>query len=172
MSLRLISTVTVGSGGATAISFSSIPASFTDLCVMFSTRVNASTVEAVAYIFFNANGDNYSARRLKGDGSGVSSGTGTSEFIVATGANTTANTFSNGQIYIPNYSGSTNKSYSVDQVIENNATSSSQAIVAGLWGNTAAINSIDIVLGSNNFVQHSTASLYGITRGSGGATVS
>ena len=74
----------------------------------------------------------------------------------------TANTFSNFSTYIPNYAGSNNKSYSVDGVTENNATASYQIMYAGLWSNTAAINQITLVPDTLNFVQYTTATLYGI----------
>ena len=88
------------------------------------------------------------------------------------GANATSNTFGNTSVYIPNYAGSTNKSVSSDAVTENNATTASQQILASIWNNTSAITSIFVSDTGSNLVQNSTASLYGILRGSGGATVS
>jgi len=80
-----------------------------------------------------------------------------------TGATNTASTFSNGQIYIPNYAGSNNKSFSVDNVTERNATSIQMCLMAGRLANTSAITSISLVSQtSSNLVQHSTATLYGI----------
>jgi hypothetical protein len=73
----------------------------------------------------------------------------------------TANTFSNGEIYIPNYTSSNFKSVSADNVQENNATAADGYLVSGLWSNTSPINSISIASGSN-FAQHSTFHLYGI----------
>jgi hypothetical protein len=78
---------------------------------------------------------------------------------------TTANTFSNTEVYIPNYAGSTNKSISVDAV--NEANSSTDFVYglflnAGIRSNTAAITAIRFSLLVGNFVQYSTATLYGI----------
>jgi hypothetical protein len=76
----------------------------------------------------------------------------------------TANTFGNGEIYIPNYAGSTQKSVSADAVAENNsATYIYSALNAGLWTGTAAITSIKLLIPSYNFVQYSTAYLYGVS---------
>jgi len=74
----------------------------------------------------------------------------------------TASTFGNGQVYIPNYAGSNNKSTSADTVSEDNATLAYSALTAGLWSNTAAITSITIAA-VTNFAQYSTAYLYGIS---------
>jgi hypothetical protein len=82
----------------------------------------------------------------------------------------TANTFGNLQFTVPNYSGSANKSFTVDVVSENNATTAFQQLFAGLWSNTAAITQVTFSLA--NFAQHSTAYVYGTLKGSGGATVS
>jgi hypothetical protein len=76
----------------------------------------------------------------------------------------TANTFSNGAVYIPNYAGSAHKSVSWDYVTENNSTTADQMILAGVWADTAAITSITLALPSGVFTQHSTASLYTITK--------
>jgi hypothetical protein len=42
---------------------------------------------------------------------------------LAVGANSTASTFSNGEVYFPNYTSSNNKSFSADAVSEKNASS-------------------------------------------------
>jgi hypothetical protein len=80
------------------------------------------------------------------------------------GNTSTSNTFGNGSIYIPNYAGSNNKSVSTDVVVENNATESSQYLLAGLWSDTSAITTIRLYSrNSHNFLQYSTAYLYGIS---------
>jgi hypothetical protein len=79
----------------------------------------------------------------------------------------TANTFSNGEMYIPNAFGSTYKSVSADAVAENNASTAYMAMQAGLWSSTAAINQITLTpdtATSPLFQQYSTASLYGILK--------
>ena len=176
MSMTLIATVTVGSGGAANITFSSISQLFTDILVIGSFRDSASDVRSNVNILLNANtASNSSARRLFGSGSAVASDNFSGLTSVpgawTNSANATANTFSNFQIYIPNYAGSTNKSISMDSVTENNATAEQQGLTAGLWASTSAITSIELGSGFT-LQQHSTASLYGILKGSGGATVS
>ena len=164
---ELIASSTVGSGGAASIDFTSIPSTFTDLCLIYSARGTGGTLDIVNKINFNSNTSNYSDRFLEGTGSAVSSGSnvwsGSAGFAgEATGSTTTANTFSNVQLYIPNYASSNNKSYSVDSVLENNATATRQHLVAGLWSNSAAISSFSIVPNVGTFAEFTTAYLYGV----------
>ena len=159
-----IATTTVGSGGAAEIEFTSIPATYTDLVVKVSGR--ASTTTTGCDITFNGTTSGYTNRRLYGTGSATASDSAGTTYISNTmlvDSSYTASTFGNGEIYIPNYAGSNNKSVSVDGVTENNATTALSMLTAGLLSNSAAITSIKLeVSGGGNFVQHSTATLYGI----------
>ena len=170
MTMKLIASTTVGSGGQASITFSNIPQEgFTDLLLVFSLRVTNDLDNFE--LRFNNSTANFSLRTLIGNGISASSGSRTDSVIqsTVTGSSTTASTFGNSQIYIPNYRSSAAKSFSVDGVTENNGTSAFQGIIAGLWNNTAAITSIGMFArNSGSFVQHSTASLYGITAGSDG----
>jgi hypothetical protein len=164
-----IATVTVGSGGAATIEFTSIPATYTDLVLKLSGRTNRTgDTNADIGITFNGNTSNYSLKDLFGNGSAAGSrsnpiGTSSIGDIFATAVNSTVNTFSNFEMYIPNYLGSTYKSVSIDTTNETNATSNWSLLVAGLWSNTSAITSITLTpLNSDSFVQYSTATLYGI----------
>jgi hypothetical protein len=162
-----ISTVTVGSGGATTIGFTNIPQTYTDLVVLCSLRTTRNTGDAASVsITFNGSTSSRSSRILYGNGSSASSYTDTIIEGGFTGQNTgtTANTFGSHQYYIPNYSGSNNKSISIDSVHENNATNAYALMTAGLWANTAPINSITLENVGFNFVQYSSATLYGIRK--------
>ncbi len=175
MAMTLISTATVGTGGAASIEWTGIPATGTDLLVVYSLRATNAAVTKDFYLQFNSTTSGYSGRNLIGSGSAASSygyisGETTGIEIYCDGASATANTFSNGMAYIPNYAGSTNKSVSVDNVVENNATAADLRVSAGLWANTAAITSIKLYW-PTLFAQYSTASLYKITKGSDGTTV-
>jgi len=160
-----IASVTVGAGGAASIDFTSIPSTYTDLVIKWSLRNTLTSFEL--RIQYNGVTSGYSSKRIYGDGTGVGSNTDTSvNGLFPPGQDNgtyTANTFSNGEIYIPNYASSNYKSSSSDTVSENNATTAqSMSMDAGIWTNTAAITSIKIAPYSNNFVQYSTATLYGI----------
>jgi hypothetical protein len=159
----LISSSTVGSGGAANIEFTSIPATYTDLLVLATARSTRTGSVDDLVIQFNSSTSNLSGKRLFGTGSGTASDnlTDIRGFAVASGS--TANTFSNNSFYIPNYTSSTNyKSVSVDYVNENNATESYSGITAGLWSSTAAITSIKLLANNGNLEQYSTFYLYGI----------
>jgi len=159
-----IATVTVGAGGASTIDFTSIPATFTDLLLLVSARGTITNATDDFTIRFNGTTTNYTSRGLEGYGSGSPASYSITDIIAnSVGASATASTFGNASIYIPNYAGSNNKSVSSDSVGENNATSATASFNAGLWSNTAAITSIKLQSRSaSNFVQHSTATLYGI----------
>ena len=172
MTMTLVSTVTVGSGGAASIEWTGIPATGTDLLVVLSLRLFTGATYVISPIKFNSSSTGFTNKELTGTGSSTFSGSG-NRYVYGTTANgAAANTFSNVQIYIPNYAGSTNKSFSVESVTEDNATAVRLNLFAGLWSNTAAITSITIDGDGADFMQYSTASLYTITKGSGGATVS
>lgn len=158
-----IASVTVGSGGASTIDFTNIPQNYTDLVLRFSARTNrASVVDDVA-ISFNGSTTSFSGREIYGDGAAAASITTTRAAGVTAGANATASTFGNSEIYIPNYVGSANKSFSVDGVQETNGNTAYMVLLAGLWSNTVAITSISLSpLNGTSFNQYSSATLYGI----------
>ena len=167
---ELISSVTVGSGGASSIDFTSIPATFTDLQVVFSIR-NTRGSAGPGYLELKLNGStsNFSRRDLERDwdslGS-VSSRSASDNYIsFSIGIDAyTSSTFGNGQIYIPNYAGSAYKAISAQGVNENNGDSTTLDMFASLWSNTAAITSLGLVSSGNTFIQYSTAYLYGISK--------
>jgi hypothetical protein len=162
----LLEKITVGAAGAASVTFSGIPQTgYTDLVVKVSARDGASSVIDGAVVRFNndTTSGNYTARRLIGSGSAASSDTNnTGAFAV--GNTATANTFSNCEFYIPNYTGSTAKSVSFDNVGETNATTQYMGLAAFLWSNTAAITTITISGESANFLQYSTFYLYGVAK--------
>lgn len=173
--MTLIEHIEVGSGGSTEIEFASIPATYTDLKIVFSGRASTSANFAQFGLRFNDSTTNYSERSLIGnDGSASSSSATTNnqlQFNWVVAATSTSNTFANAEIYIPNYASSNAKSVSFDGVTENNATTGYvTSIVAKLWNDTTAISSIQIFPLVDSFVQYSSATLYGTTAGSDGTT--
>lgn len=163
---KLISSVTVGAGGAASIDFTSIPQTYTDLCVKVSGRTDNNAGQPWAGLRMAINGStaNFTFKALYGNGSSASSGSGTNaEPGLASSSAATASTFGNSEFYIPNYTGSANKSFSADGVQENNGTTALVALDANLWSNTSAITSLSITSQNSwNFVQYTTAYLYGI----------
>ena len=162
------SAVTVGVLGAASIDFSSIPSTYTDLLIKVSLRGSDAGNYVNNRITFNGSTSGYTSKLLYGLGSSTgslnNSVTNAVDYAAyGTGSLATSSTFGNAEIYIPNYTASTNKSLSVDAVSENNATAAIAALTAGLWSNSAAINQITITPAVGTFVQYSTAYLYGVS---------
>jgi hypothetical protein len=166
MGMQLIETITVGSGGAASITFDSIPTSFTDLYLVTSFRSDSASIFDTVILSPNsstANGQRVAL--LVGTQGGIQSVSSTQlRTGAAAGQNTTSNTFSNDSVYISNYAGTTAKSMAVDSLIENNAVDNSVInMMAQTWNDSSAITSLTMQTNSGNFVQYSSASLYGIT---------
>ena len=162
-----IQTVTVGSGGAAGIAFTSIPQTYTDLSVNLSLRSNSSADTDDIVIFkINTVTTNQSGRFIYGTGTTASSTTTSSGELRmdAPTSVSTSNVFGNANLYFPNYTSSNNKSFSMDAVNENNTTNAYfQILHAGLWSSSAAITALEFLPTSGTlWVQYSTATLYGI----------
>jgi len=165
-----IASVTVGVLGTSSIDFTSIPGTYTDLCLKTSLRTNGVGAVTYAFMGMTANGttSGYSDIHLIGNGSGAGSfsNTGAASYrqsIITNNSIGTANTFSNVDVYIPNYAGSANKSISVDAVNENNGTGAYAILSGNLLSNTSAITSLSIFqLDAQTILQYSTATLFGI----------
>jgi hypothetical protein len=167
---ELIASSAVGAGGSSSITFSSIPSTYTDLCLKLSLRSSntAGPYDSVR-ILLNGNASNVLQMDVYGTGSAVGSealGSPENNTISYTSnANNTANTFGNLYIYIANYaSTSYTKAIFSDGVAETNSASSLATLTAGLWNSTSAINSVQVTpySGSYTFTQYSSASLHGI----------
>jgi hypothetical protein len=157
---KLIEAKTLSSATA-SITFASIPQTYTDLKVVFSTR-NTTTDNGVL-LSLNGSSANFTNVRLYGDGSGAYSYSGSDLFAYIVRSDHTANTFGNTEIYIPNYTSSAFKSISIDNANEKDNTTIEMALISGLWSNTANITSIGIAsTGSGTLAQYSTFYLYGI----------
>ena len=164
----LLETIQVGEAGASSVTFNNIPQSgYTDLKIVMSARQNTSSTDGI-YLRFNGDSTSghYSGKVLRGSGSAAISftpGDTTKEYLgEVAGTSQTASTFTNQEIYVPNYLGSSQKSFSTDSVEENNATDAYATLAAGLWTGTSAINSITFLCASSSLVQYSTFSLYGL----------
>lgn len=161
----LISSVTL-STTASSIEFTSIPQTYTDLCILLSARNNSGgALGRTCFITFNGNTSSYTYRLAEGTGSGVNTGSGSTRVGgITPGPVATSNVFSNIITYIPNYKGSNHKSFSIDSVMENSSTSVYNTLVNGTWANSGAITSIAITNDDgSSYVANSTAYLYGIS---------
>ena len=169
----LISSQTLGSAAA-SVTFSSIPATYTDLVVRISARSSNTGGSGYSYmqITYNGTTSGYSDTLLYKDGTNAtpqSQRASSTTFYSNAGtglpfpdAGATVSTFGSTEIYIPSYTVSQNKPASVFAVQENNSTTQFMAVDASLWSNTAAITSITITAGNPNFVSGSSFYLYGL----------
>jgi hypothetical protein len=125
---------------------------------------------------FNSDtGSNYIVRRLFNDGATITNNnlSGTQAQCASIPASsTTASTFGNIRIFIPNYAGSSIKQAQIESSTENAATFNNNMISITHWTQTAAITSVQLFPDAGLYEQNTSVSIYGITQGSGGATVS
>lgn len=175
MTMTVIQHIELGSAAAN-ITFSSIPNTYTDLVLVCSLRYSGSF--GIANVTLRVNGSTatqYSERMLYTSSGSVTSASTSNidrfDFSYAPGATNTASTFSSTQFYFPNYLSSNAKSMSAETSVESNGTPWFEGIVAGLWNNTTAISSLALIAQENStFAQGSSATLYGVLKGSDGVT--
>lgn len=150
-----IATTTLGSGQG-LVTFASIPATYTDLRLVY-TGTGSATIP-FALQFNNDTGSNYSYTLLYGTGSSAASTRGTSQTEGYVGnVWTDQNTII---VDIMNYSNTT--TYKT-QISRANSAGNRVAAWVNLWRSTAAINKIDITAtGGGSYQTGSTFTLYGI----------
>jgi hypothetical protein len=168
-SYESIATVTVGGGGASSISFTSIPQTFTHLQLRGLFRSDYGT-GAGAYLRINNDTTSsiYSAHGLSGNGSSasafgdanISAGT---YWGIDTGPSSTANSFGANIVDIIDYK-NTNKFKTVKIFSgQDNNASGTITLRSGLYRSTTAISRLDIVFGgAANWLSGTTVALYGI----------
>jgi hypothetical protein len=167
-SYESIATTTVGSGGSSSISFTSIPSTYTHLQVRLISRTTIASTSANVQVTFNSDttSGNYSFHRLIGDGSSASSygQSGLDNIVLSAGANSGTSVFGNGVLDILDYA-NTNK-YKTTKILtgleRNNATDSYVMFRSQVWTSTNAITSMTFTPSSGNFVEYSQFALYGI----------
>ena len=171
-SFESIATITVGSGGTSNVTFSSIPADYTHLQVRLiarSGRTDTDTAAGGLYIQLNSN---YltSMHQLRGNGSaasaaGYSGGLSNGYIIIwVPTSNASANIFGTGIVDILDYA-NTNKTKVIRTLSGNDINGGGYVTFnSGLWNSTSAITSITFgsTDGSGNIPQYSQFALYGI----------
>lgn len=164
---QLISSVTVGSGGAATISFTSIPATYTDLSLFISARDTAPSQSGDNFkIYFNSSNSNRSSKTFLSNGGSVQTfGTANSQTGYLNATTSLASTFGSALYYIPNYAGTAVKVFGAESIMTDNNSGVQFGFDSCLWNVSTAITSITIETNyaSQTFVQYSTAYLYGIS---------
>lgn len=170
-----IATVTVGSGGSSSISFSSIPSTFKHLQLRVLSRGTDATNGGVQ-VWMRFNGDtagNYSWHNLvgyQGAGSGVSAGAGTSTSYMYNSyqpsAGQASGIFGAALTDILDYA-SVDKYKTIRSLNGYDMNGSTSGynyanLFSGNWRSTSAVTSIDLICNTGNFDQYSSFALYGI----------
>jgi len=169
-SYESIATVTVGAGGSSSISFSSIPSTYKHLQIRAIGRQSGANTGYAAQLRVNGNsGSNYTQHRLRGNGTTATAAAYTAQTSISIGgwpaANSSASIFGTIIIDILDYT-DTNKYKTIRYLQgtdQNSATDSNIFFDSGfMFANTNAITQIDIIPDGTSFVQYSQFALYGI----------
>lgn len=155
---------------AASVTFSAIPDTYTDLVIRASMRTNASArLDDPTTIQFNTGLVSNTSMRSQYSSGVVQSFRDTAASSTGIGwvnaTDSTANTFSNCEIYIPNYSNtSIAKPFSSAYMMENNASQAHGWIQATFLNTTSAITSITLAGAFGSLVSGSSFYLYGISK--------
>ena len=168
-SYESIATVTVGSGGASTITFSSIPSTYQHLQLRITARgLNSGDECQFQYTINDDFGNNYAWHLLRANGSGVfADGYGTQDAMRAQGrypgATATSNTFGVAVTDFTDYS-NTSKNKTARTLGGSDRNGAGQIYyTSSVWLNTSAINKI--IIGNSDgsgMAQYSSFALYGI----------
>jgi hypothetical protein len=166
-SYESISTVTVGSGGSSSISFTSIPSTYQHLQIRVHGMLTATSAAISFRVGTGGTPDtttsNYYYHRLTGNGASASAGGGAdilqSAWVV--GNSSTANP----EVFVTDILDykDTNKYKTLRMFsgVDNNGSGEIN-LTSGLWKNTGAIDVIQMVPNTGNFAQYASFALYGI----------
>lgn len=171
-SYESIASVDVGAGGASSVTFSSIPSTYTHLQIRGISQWsynNGSPDSSVVSLRFNTDsGTNYAYHTLTGNGANVYSYSGTAVNKAIAGYSSATNgyytnTFGANVIDILDYT-NTNKYTTVRTLsgVDVNAAGGNVNLTSALWRNSALITNIEILPDYPNWGQYTTFTLYGI----------
>ena len=164
-----IATTTVGSGGTSSVTFSSIPSTYTHLQIRWLAQSSNSATAAdnLAFRFNSDTGANYTRHYIDGNGAvataGANTGVTQAYALCAQTSPTYPSAFGGGVLDILDYT-NTNKNTTTRALsgADFNGTGGLIMFTSGLWLNTAAITSINIRALAGNLTQYSQFALYGI----------
>ena len=168
--MQAIYTQTVGSGGTYSVTFNNIPQTYTDLKLAVSLRENSSgTINQLFIRLNNSSAAAYSRTTIYGYNNGVFTDRTSNQtelgITFTNPGSSTASTFSNNEITIPNYRSTTYKSIIGDGAAASNSLLyAAPALSGGLWSSNTPITSLTVFYSSVSIQQHSTFTLYGISR--------
>jgi hypothetical protein len=163
-----IATVTVGSGGAASVTFSSIPSTYQHLQIRAIARTNRAAASDTVYWRFNSDSaTNYTLHSLLGNGTSASTDAGVNltygYYIGTTAASATSSVFAVAVIDILDYK-DTNKFKTVRTLHGKDVNGTGEILLtSSLWRNTAALSSMTLESqNAANISEYSQFALYGI----------
>ncbi len=164
-----IATVTVGSGGAANIEFTSIPGTYQHLQIRGLTKSDSASADS-QWFYLQVNSDtasNYNSHQLYGTGASAVATNNSSDAIRLGGSvrsSAASQMFTAHVIDILDYANtSKNTTFrSFSGWDTNNTTTGVVWQSSGLWRSTSAVTSLKFGIIVENFVQHSTFALYGV----------
>lgn len=162
-------TNTVSGTSTNTITYSSIPATYTDLEISILGRgLTASNYADVIVQFNGDSGSNYSRTRIYGNGSSTASdrqlSSGSWGLGLIPAASNAANAAGDIRIMINSYARTTSwKSMLAVTGSESNNGIGFTEVNVGSWRSTAAINSISIFSTPGNFAAGTVVTIWGIT---------
>lgn len=164
-SYESIATITVGSGGAANIEFTSIPSTFEHLQIRLFVRPTSTSNGPVFMQCNSDTGSNYTRHSVRGDGStAYASGSTSQTSMYFNGYNVYAGATDRPTVSIIDILDykNTNKYKTVRTLagLENNG-SGEVGLYSGMWMNTNAITSIKL-FDNVNYGEYTQAALYGI----------
>ena len=163
LSFESIATTTVGSGGSSSVSFTSIPSTYTHLQIRALGRTTGNSRRLKVQFNSDTTATNYRQHGLYGDGSAAYAETANNNNILYFPESAyQANVFGVGIVDILDYT-NTNK-YTTLRILHGHDDNGSGYIFLSscLWMNTNAITSITIVPDNANIAQYSHFALYGV----------
>ena len=167
-SFESIATVTVGSGGASNVEFTSIPNTYThlQLRIFADTNRTSATVASFNMQFNSDTSANYSWHELYGNGTniGVSTSSNASYCLLSRVGGSATNTFGSLVVDILDYA-NTNKYKTIKNLGGCDANGSGEvSFNSGSWRSTSAISSIKFTINydATLITQYSSFALYGI----------
>ncbi len=165
-SYESIATTTVGAGGTSTITFSSIPSTYSHLQIRILSRSTFATFNTSVIIRANSDSaSNYSYHSLSGDGASASSyGVATDTLGISQmypGASATSGIFGTGVIDILDYA-NTNKYKTIRSLAGYDRNGAGIiAFMSSGWRSTSAISTLTFTT-DGNFAQYTSIALYGI----------
>jgi hypothetical protein len=159
---QLISSNTLASTTA-SVTFSSIPSTYTDLVLRANIRHTTGFINTMAVKINGGNTISYIV--LTAGNSSASSFSGSTSSsdnaLVSDGNSNTANTFSNGEVYIPSYNSTAYKQFSAVSVAEQNGSTGWQMnLVSNSLISTSPVTSIQIIDAVNGYSMLAGSSFY------------